>query len=83
MFLRLVNDYTTKIRPFFDLPKGIENIFKKSHHNKMMGLNGGGGGTRTLVQSILSDKDYTFRSRFFIPSEISKFSHRSATVVVL
>ena len=36
----------------------------------MMGLIGGGGGTRTLVQPILSDKDYTFRSRFFIPSEI-------------
>lgn len=50
MFLRLVNDYTTKIRPFFDLPKGIENIFKKSHHNKMMGLNGGGGGTRKITQ---------------------------------
>ena len=31
---------------------------------------GGGGGFRTLVQFILSDKDYTFRSRFFIPSEI-------------
>ena len=36
----------------------------------MMGLIGGGGGTRTLVQSILSDKDYTFRLRFFIPSKI-------------
>jgi len=31
---------------------------------------GGGGGTRTLVQPILSDKDYTFRLRFFIPSKI-------------
>jgi hypothetical protein len=29
MFLRLVNDYPTKIRPFFDLPKGFENILKK------------------------------------------------------
>ena len=46
-------------------------------------LIGGGGGTRTLVQSILSDKDYMFRSRFFIPSEISEFSHRSVTVIVL
>ena len=36
----------------------------------MMGLIGGGGGTRTLVQPILSDKDYTFRLRFFIPSKI-------------
>ena len=33
-------------------------------------LNGGGAETRTPVQSILSDKDYTFRSRFVIPSEI-------------
>ena len=31
---------------------------------------GGGAETRTPVQSILSDKDYTFRSRFVIPSEI-------------
>ena len=34
-------------------------------------LNGGGAETRTPVQSILSDKDYTFRSRFVIPSEIN------------
>jgi hypothetical protein len=44
---------------------------------------GGGAETRTPVQSILSDKDYTFRSRFVVPSEISEFSHRSATVTVL
>ena len=44
---------------------------------------GGGAEFRTPVQSILSDKDYTFRSRFVIPSEISEFSHHSATVVVL
>ena len=31
---------------------------------------GGGAEFRTPVQSILSDKDYTFRSRFVIPSEI-------------
>ncbi len=37
----------------------------------MMGSIGGCGGTRTLVQLILSDKDYMFRSRFFIPSEIN------------
>jgi hypothetical protein len=27
IFRWLINDYTTKIRPFFDLPKGFENIF--------------------------------------------------------
>ena len=36
----------------------------------MVGLIGGGAETRTPVQSILSDKDYTFRLRFFIPSKI-------------
>jgi hypothetical protein len=36
----------------------------------MMGLISGGAETRTPVQSILSDKDYTFRLRFFIPSKI-------------
>ena len=31
---------------------------------------GGGAEARTPVHNILSDKDYTFRSRFVIPSEI-------------
>ena len=31
---------------------------------------GGGAEFRTPVHNILSDKDYTFRSRFVIPSEI-------------
>ena len=43
----------------------------KKPHPKMRFLIGGGGGIRTLVQLILSDKDYMFRSRFFIPSEIN------------
>ena len=44
---------------------------------------GGGAEARTPVHNILSEKDYTFRSRFVIPSEIYEFSHHSATVVVL
>jgi hypothetical protein len=44
---------------------------------------GGGAEARTPVHNILSEKDYTFRSRFVIPSEISEFSHHSAMVVVL
>ena len=31
---------------------------------------GGGAEARTPVHNILSEKDYTFRSRFVIPSEI-------------
>ena len=31
---------------------------------------GGGAEARTPVHNILSDKDYTFRTRFVIPSEI-------------
>jgi len=30
IFRWLLIDYSTKIRPFFDLPKGFENIFKKN-----------------------------------------------------
>ena len=31
---------------------------------------GGGAEARTPVHNIVSEKDYTFRSRFVIPSEI-------------
>ena len=35
---------------------------------------GGGAEARTPVHNILSDKDYTFRSRFVIPSKIFGFN---------
>ena len=43
----------------------------------MMGLNGGGGGDRTLVQNILSDKDYTFRLVFSNTPKYLVFQIRS------
>ena len=48
-----------------------KNYRIKKPHLKDEVLVGGGAETRTPVQSILSDKDYMFRSRFFIPSEIN------------
>ena len=54
------------IVPFF-VPKFLSI---KKPHPKMRFIVGGGGGIRTLVQLILSDKDYMFRSRFFIPSAV-------------
>ena len=48
----------------------FKNLSIEKPHPKMRFLVGGGAESRTPVHNILSDKDYTFRLRFFIPSKI-------------
>jgi hypothetical protein len=42
IFRWLIIDYSTKIRPFFDLPKGFENIFTFFYPHPEVGILIGG-----------------------------------------